>query len=454
MPKLLLLWLILSTSVAATQAASAAGDPAAMLKRFEALEARILELENEVARLKGEQPAPEQPPRLAVLAENPNPPPRPKPAEPQKTAEPAAMAEILPSPGTESADFQTREVRMPLSGYMEYHFNKLEEEPGRADFHRFTLLYAHRFNDRIQFWSEVELEHAIVEGGRAFGEFKIEQAYLDFSIKPWLNVRSGVMLTPVGLINERNEPPMFNGVERPFVDTVILPSTWYESGAGLHGDLGKGFRYKAYVMAPLNSSFFDAEQGIRAGRQRAFQSVAQNPAFTGRLEYYGLPGLSLGVSGWSGKSGFETPGINPRVNVFEFDGRFSVSRFDVRGQFAQVTVDQTARLNSLLQRTSGVNPNIAERMRGYYFEGAYHVLPPSSRYDLVAFSRYESFDTQNRMARGFLPLGELDRDAFVSGVTFFPEPDVALKLDYTILRNQSSFIRARNGFNLGVGWWF
>jgi hypothetical protein len=207
-------------------------------------------------------------------------------------------------------------------------------------------------------------------------------------------------------------------------------------------------------MAPLNAARFSAEEGLREGRQKAFESVTQNPAFTGRLEYHGLPGLSLGGSIWTGKSGFETPGINPRVNVWEFDGRFSVTRFDFRGQFAQVTLDETARLNALLQRTTGVSPNIAERMRGLYFEGAYHVFPEAFRHDLVLFSRYENFDTQNKMAPGLLPLKEFDRDALVTGLTYFPEPDVALKFDYSILRNQSSFIKARNSLNLGIGWWF
>jgi hypothetical protein len=375
-------------------------------------------------------------------------------AQPTTAAAALPMAEVLPSPGTESADFFSREVRMPVSGYMDYHFNKPNGEPGVGDFHRFVLLFGHSFNRRIQFWSELELEHAFVEGGEGTGELELEQAYLDFLVKPWLNFRAGVMLTPVGLINERHEPPTFNGVERPFVDTVILPSTWFEPGFGIHGDLGRGFIYKAYVMAPLNASLFSAEEGIRGGRQKAFESVAQNPAFTGRLEYHGFPGMSLGASLWTGQSGFSTPGINPRVNVVEFDGRWSLSRFDFRGEFAQVTMDKTAALNSLLQRTSGINPNIAERMRGYYFEGAYHLLPFSARHDFVVFSRYENFDTQNKMAPGFLPLREFDRDALVSGFTYFPEPDVALKFDYTILRNQSRFIKARNGFNLGLGWWF
>ncbi|MEX2301861.1 MAG: porin [Bryobacterales bacterium] len=430
-----------------------------LLKRLDLLETRVRELEAELARLRGEgtpqqaqaeaaQPVKDQPQAVAAVTEAPVPAPRPD--VPRKLP----MAEVLPSPGSSSADFASQEIRMPISGYMDYHFNKPNGEPGTADFHRFVLLFGHSFNDRIQFWSELELEHALVEGGEPSGELELEQAYLDFRIKPWLNVRSGIMLTPVGLINERHEPPTFNGVERPFVDTVIIPTTWFEPGAGVFGDLGKGFTYKAYMMAPLSASRFNAEEGVREGRQRAFQAITQNPAFTGRLEYHGLPGLSVGASVWTGKSGFETPGINPRVNVIEFDGRFSVSRFDFRGEFAQVTLDQTERLNSLLQRTTGVDPNIAERMRGYYFEGAYHLLPPGFRHDFVVFSRYENFDTQNRMAPGYLPLREFDRDAFVSGFTYFPEPDVALKFDYSVLRNQSRFIQARNSLNLGIGWWF
>ncbi len=420
-------------------------------RRFAQLEERIRQLEAELATLKGKRPAPEQPAsepgqpaaRAAV------PPVTPSGQQPEPP-----MAEVIPTEGARSADFYSRETRMPFSGYMDYHFNKPEGGPGIADFHRFVLLFGHSFNDRIQFWSELELEHAFVEGGEESGELELEQAYLDFLVKPWLNFRSGIMLAPVGLINERHEPPTFNGVERPFVDTVILPTTWFEPGAGIFGDLGKGFIYKAYLMAPLNASMFNAEDGIRDGRQKAFESAVQNPALTGRLEYHGFPGLSLGGSFWTGKSGFATPGINPRVNVFEFDGRFSVSRFDFRGEFAQVTLDKTELLNSLLQRTSGVNPNIAERMRGYYFEGAYHLLPPEFRHDFVVFSRYENFDTQSKMASGFLPLRQFDRDAFVTGFTYFPEPDIALKLDYTVLRNQSRFIKARNGFNLGIGWWF
>src|SRR5437867_6447881 len=117
----------------------------------------------------------------------------------------------------------------PISGYMDFHFNKAEAEDGVLDFHRFVLIVNHSFSPRIRFVAELELEHAFVEGLEEAGEVELEQAYVDFLLKRSFNVRAGMLLVPMGIINERHEPPVFHGVERPFVDTVILPSTWFEN---------------------------------------------------------------------------------------------------------------------------------------------------------------------------------------------------------------------------------
>jgi hypothetical protein len=128
----------------------------------------------------------------------------------------------------------------PISGYMDFHFNKAEAENGVLDFHRFVLIVNHSFSPRIRFVAELELEHAFVEGLEEAGEVELEQAYVDFLLKRSFNVRAGLLLVPMGIINERHEPPVFHGVERPFVDTVIIPSTWFENGAGIHGEIGRG----------------------------------------------------------------------------------------------------------------------------------------------------------------------------------------------------------------------
>jgi hypothetical protein len=345
-------------------------------------------------------------------------------------------------------------VTGPLSGYMDFHFNKADGEDGIVDFHRFVLLLSHSFSSRIRFVGEIEIEHAFVEGLEESGELELEQAYLDFLITRAVNVRAGMVLMPVGIINERHEPPVFNGVERPFVDTVIIPTTWFDAGVGIHGEVGRGLRYRAYVTAPLNSLEFTAEEGIRGGLQKGSNSNVRNIALTGRAEYLGIRYLTLGASVWSGESSFATPRLDVSATVGEMDARYRRDRLELRGEFAQVSIGDAARLNDSIGRLTGVSPNLATALRGYYGEAAYRIWNAGSPRDLVVFFRYENFDTQFRMPAGFQPLKQFDRDAWVSGVTYYPDPDIAVKADYIYLRNQSGVFANRHLVNVGLGWWF
>ena len=168
----------------------------------------------------------------------------------------------------EPAETLSAALASSISGYMDFHFNNIEHQDATLDFHRFVLLFTHRFSDRVRFVSELEVEHAFVAGLEEAGELELEQAYIDFLVTRALNFRAGMLLVPVGIINERHEPPVFHGVERPFVDTVIVPSTWFEAGAGVHGELGRGLRYRAYVMAPLDAAGFSADEGVRGAGRR------------------------------------------------------------------------------------------------------------------------------------------------------------------------------------------
>ena len=342
----------------------------------------------------------------------------------------------------------------PLSGYMDFHFNKADGEDGVLDFHRFVLLLSHSFTPRLRFVGELELEHAFVEGLEESGELELEQAYVDFLLSRRVNLLAGMLLRPVGIINERHEPPVYNGVERPFVDTVIVPSTWFEVGAGAHGELAAGLRYRAYLVAPLNSLEFTADEGIRGGRQKGSEATVRNVGYTGRLEYLGIRGLNVGASFWTGESSFETPRLDTTVTLGEFDARYRRGALELRGQFAQVHISDAGRLNDSIGRIVGVSPNIASGLRGFYGEAAYRVWNRGAPRDLVAFTRYENFDTQFRMPAGLEPLKEFDRDAWVTGVTYYPDPDVAVKADYTFLRNQSGLLANRHLVNVGLGWWF
>ncbi|MCM3879059.1 MAG: hypothetical protein ND807_03025 [Vicinamibacterales bacterium] len=363
------------------------------------------------------------------------------------------------APGTTAAQTTTPaaapERTTDISGYMDFHFNKPELADGRLDFHRFVLLVTHKFSDRIRFVSELELEHAFVEGLEEAGELELEQAYLDFMVSRRFNIRAGMILMPIGILNERHEPPIYYGVERTFVDTFIIPTTWFEVGAGVHGELGRGWRYRAFVASPLNAREFSAEEGIRGGRQQGSDTNIGRPAVTGRLEYVAIRGLTAGASFWTGRSGFEfRPRFDVPVTVGEADARYSRDRLELRAQFAQVGIGNAALLNDALGRAVGVNPNIARTLRGFYSEAGYRVLSGAKAGDVGIFARYENFDTQFRMPEGYLPLKEFDRDAFVLGATYWPDPDIALKMDYSAVRNKSAVVKALDSFNIGLGWWF
>jgi hypothetical protein len=343
----------------------------------------------------------------------------------------------------------------PLSGYMELHLNDpTDSAPAVLDFRRFVLLFTHSFSDRLRFVGELELEHAVVEGLEEGGELELEQAYLDFLVHPALNFRAGMLLVPVGIINERHEPPVFHGVERPFVDTVIVPTTWFEAGAGIHGALGRGFRYRAYAMAPLDATEFSAGEGLQGSAQHGSEAVVRNVAVTGRLEYVGVRGLQTGVSFWTGDTSFNVPRIKTSVGLYEFDGRLSRGRLEARGQLAHVFIKGAGALNDAMGRLTGIDPNIAEQLFGVYGEVAYRFLPASAPHDAAVFVRYENFDTQFKMPAGSLPLPQFDRDAWVIGATYWVDPDVAIKVDYTHVRSASTVVPPPRSVNIGLGWWF
>ena len=345
--------------------------------------------------------------------------------------------------------------RTALSGYMDFHFNNPEFSDAQLDFHRFVLLVTHSFSERIRFVGELELEHAVVEGLEEKGELELEQAYVDFLLSRSFNVRAGMMLMPIGIINERHEPPVYYGVERPFNDTVIIPTTWFEAGAGVHGELGRGWRYRAFIVAPLDAAEFSAEEGLREGRQKGSEANVGRPAVTGRVEYVAVRGLTLGTSGWSGRSGFQfRPVFDVPVSLAEIDGRYSRRRLELRGQFSQVWIDNAGQLNEALALRVGVNPNIARVLRGFYGEAGYRAISNAAFGDVGAFVRYENFDTQFRMPTGYVGLPQFDRDAWVVGATYWPDPDVAVKFDYSLVRSRSSVVQAPDSFNVGLGWWF
>jgi hypothetical protein len=133
---------------------------------------------------------------------------------------------------------------------------------------RAIVYVGYKFSDKILFNSEVEFEHGSTEEG---GSVSVEFAYLDYRLSPQVGVRAGLLLPPMGFLNEIHEPPAFLGALRPVTEQLIIPSTWRENGIGVFGGT-ESFNYRAYLINGLDATGFTAEEGLREGRQNGAEA--------------------------------------------------------------------------------------------------------------------------------------------------------------------------------------
>ena len=190
--------------------------------------------------------------------------------------------------------------KITLGGYGELHYQDVEKDSGTdsrsMDAHRYVLFFGYDFTDKVRFRSEFELEHGLVADtadGSNGGEVELEQMYIEMDHTDNLTSRVGVMLIPVGILNENHEPPTFYGVERNEVEKYILPTTWWGGGAQLVYKMNNGVTVEAMVHEGLK---VDSDKGyIRGGRQKSANAVANDWAYTVRATYTGFPGLKASV---------------------------------------------------------------------------------------------------------------------------------------------------------------
>jgi hypothetical protein len=336
-----------------------------------------------------------------------------------------------------------------VGGYGELHYNEPDGPAGGTlDFHRFVLYLGHSFNENLAFKSEVEIEHTKLEGGEG-GELAIEQAFLDWHFCSSIGLRAGILLPPVGIINQIHEPPTFNGVERPNVDRLIIPATWRESGAGIVGSPGEGLNYQLYVVAGLKAEGFDGANGIRGGRQEALESSPMNPSLTGRLDYVPFPGLKVGGSFFFGNTtGGDSALGSGTLALFAGDVQYTIDQLSLRAEGAMESIGDAGRINAAFGN------DVADQIYGYYIEGAYDMmsfLAPESEYKLSPFIRYEKYNTQSKVT-GFTANPLYDRNDVTIGATLKPTYNTAFKIDYQFLNNAAD--ANAKVFNVGVGYSF
>lgn len=348
--------------------------------------------------------------------------------------------------------------RTTIGGYGEVHYTNLSgaDTPGEVNVKRFVVYLAHQFSDRIALRSELEVEDAKVEGGSDGGEVALEQAYLDYRLSDGLSLRAGLMLAPIGIINELHEPPSFNGVERPSFDRQVIPTTWREVGVGIAGPITavSGLSYRVFLMNGLRADGFSGANGIRGGRQEGKEASFANPSFTGRLEY-GAPGLKLGGAFWYGgtagqDSALGTGTFDVPVFLLAGDARYDRGPLSLRGVVARIAVSNADRINSAL------GTDVGSRIEGGYLEAAYNILAPlapASAQRVNLFLRHERFDTHAAVPAGLTRDPSLARRITTMGLSYKPVWNVVFKADYQLRRNRAG-TGEDEAASLGIGYQF
>jgi len=322
----------------------------------------------------------------------------------------------------------------------------------KFDMLRGVLYTGYKYSDRVLFNSEIEFEHGSTGSG---GEASVEFAYLDFLVRPDLGVRTGLLLVPMGLVNEQHEPTTFLTARRSSVENAIIPSTWREMGAGVFGEHGP-VSWRAYAVNSIRGDRFTAG-GIRGGRQKGANSQIEDIALTGRLDYEPFEGATVGGSFYSGNTGQgnvvggET--VEGNLTMFDLHGEAQFRGATVRALWAQATIDDVAQLNSLQSLTG--NKSIGEELGGWYVEAGYDVsslLPRFGETSLTPYFRYEQFDTQRSVPTGFARNPASEQTIFTYGIQFRPVPQTVIKADYQDADNEAG--TGLDQWNIGIGYIF
>ena len=351
-------------------------------------------------------------------------------------------------------------------GQIDYNqgFNDSTSTNGKLDVHRMVVFMGYKFNDRVDFVTEIEYEHV--------KEVYVEQAFMNYRINQALNFKGGLMLIPMGIQNEYHEPTTFNGVERTSVDAHIVPTTWREMGFGISGNLDNiSLKYQLYAVNGFKSydggGKLRGKDSFRKGRQKGAESTMSSPNLSAKVDFYGINGLKVGLAGYFGNtqstlydglSKSDTTGLAEQADssivgmaMVGFDLRYQYKAFEARAQVIHSTISNSKEYNLSTQS------DIGSSMLGYYGELGYDVLSifkKDAKERFVLFGRYEFWDTHATVTSELTRNDAYARSAITAGFSYHVAKGAAFKADYQMFNNNVKGNTPSNQINMGVGVWF
>lgn len=334
--------------------------------------------------------------------------------------------------GTKKSSSASGKKKVSIGGYGEalftYYLPTLQDasastESSGVDFRRFVLYFGYQFTPWLKLYSEVEVEHV--------NEIFLEFAYLEFSIKKYANIRLGLLLIPVGLINKEHESPSYFGTNRPYTEQYIIPSTWREIGVSFWGEYDI-FDYTIALVNGLNGIDFGlSSKGLRSGRQKGARALAENwgvivdfgaSVFSwlriGTSHYYAFSGQNNVLLGGADVSTY-LGDIHAKLNIRGVHARFLLS-YAILSNVTEII---------LANLEEGRESVLGDQLFGTYIELGYDVLHEiaAGSHQIIIFARYETVKIGDRDVGLDSVSGQ---EIITVGLVYKPIVQVALKVDY------------------------
>ena len=390
-----------------------------------------------------------------------------------------AYGQILTKEDSLAANLNFKSNTSVLSGYGEVFANvNGRYGTGTVNVERMVMFFGHRFNKNFQFFSELELEDAIVGNGKA-GAFSLEQMVLKMNLNRQQYLLAGLYIPRLGIINENHLPTTFNGNQRNRIETMVIPTTWRDLGVCLYGQSYAipGLNYTLGISNGLNAENMNYSTGIRGGRFNGSMASSKNIAINASLlQYYRNFRFQLaGYYGGSNRFGsIESDSIGLKSGVFsnpvalgDFNVQYLGKRFTAKALATYISIKDAQFINRAFGK------NLAKSMYGAYVEGAYNLLKPLEgdlfSKQLWLFSRVEQLNLNYKIAENGIYDDFMKQFSVTSGITYKPTPGVAIKFDWQYLhtgdRNmalhvvnpfdpQRPFYNNNHFFNLGLAYSF
>ena len=362
---------------------------------------------------------------------------------------------------------------------------------------RFVLAGDYKFNKHWQLGAEIEFEAGGVgvetemeesENGEyetemeKGGEVALEQFHVTYTLNRYFHVRAGHMVLPVGLTNAHHEPILFFGTVRPEAETVVIPSTWHETGLSVFGRFGRGYgrmSYEAYVTAGLNADGFGRDHWVADGKQGLFEKDNfTSPAYTVRLDYEGVKGLRVGASVYFCNDAaanadktykYATVGRVP-VTIVTADAQYSNRYVTARANFLWGEVGNSKKLSgvslsNLSNYHHGAMRRTAKNALAYGVEAGLNlrsIIGDRRVPVFYPFARYEYYNPQERGEDDQAVEARCQVSKWVAGLNWFALPNLVVKLDYSTRKIGtakvfgSSRYHRENELSIGVAYagWF